>query len=457
MKNQQRRGGIQVLRSLTLLLLLACSANAFADELKRRGTLGVRFAPVPEAVKAQPGLAPGQGVYIEDVQPGGSLQTAGVSAGDVIVKIETAEVQSANQLAALMQKYYGGDKFQMTVLREGKPLVKKIVLQARPFEMSPDFDIVYDSVAVGGAKRRVIVTKPKTAGKSPAILLVGGIGCYSVDNLSPTHSYRQILYPLALKGFVTMRVEKSGMGDSEGEPCQSPQVDFQIELKGYAAGLTKLKGYEYVDAEQIFIFGHSIGGLSAPLIAADNPVKGIIVAETLGSNWFEYTLANLRRQTLLKGTAYDETEKALQTYEVCAHRFYIEKQTPEQVEKTAPQCAGYLNSPASYTYMQQLADINLAATWKKNKSPVLVVYGTSDYLTDDRESEYLTNMINSFQPGGAEFVKINNMDHWFGRAASQRASQERSLAKQPPGEFHTGFLDEMQRWLSGMSKKQAGK
>ncbi len=457
MKKQQRHGGIRILQNLALLLVLACSANAFADELKRRGTLGVRFAPMPEAVKTQPGLAAGQGVYIADVQPDGSLQTAGVNAGDVIVKIENGEVQNANQLTALMQKYYGGDTFQMTVLRGGKLLVKTIVLQARPYETSPDFDIVYDSVAVGGAKRRVIVTRPKISGKAPAILLVGGIGCYSIDNLSPTHSYRQILYPLTQKGFVTMRVEKSGMGDSEGEPCQSPQVDFQIELKGYAAGLKKLKGYEFVDAEQIFIFGHSIGGLSAPLVAADNQVKGLIVAETVGTNWFEYTLANIRRQTLLKGTAYDETEKALQTYEVCGHRFYIEKQTPEQIEKAAPQCAGYLNAPASYTYMQQLADINLAATWKKIKSPVLIVYGTSDYLTDAVEGEYLTNMINSFQPNNAEFVKINNMDHWFGRAASQRASQERSLGKQPPGEFHTGILDEMQRWLSGMSKKEAGK
>ncbi len=103
--------------------------------------------------------------------------------------------------------------------------------------------------------------------------------------------------------------------------------------------------------------------------------------------------------------------------------------------------------------MQQLADINLAATWKKIKSPVLIVYGTSDYLTDAVEGEYLTNMINSFQPNNAEFVKINNMDHWFGRAASQRASQERSLGKQPPGEFHTGILDEMQRWLSTVSKR----
>ncbi|HEX8637926.1 MAG TPA: alpha/beta fold hydrolase [Pyrinomonadaceae bacterium] len=448
---------MQILRSLLLLLLLAYSANAFADELKRRGTLGVKFAPMPEAVKTQPGLVAGQGIYIADVQPGGSLQTADVKAGDVIVKIENAEVENANQLAVLMQKYYGGDKFQMTVLRDGKTLVKTIVLQARPFETSPDFDIVYDSIAVDGAKRRVIVTKPKTVGKSPAVLLVGGIGCYSVDNLSPNHSYRQILYPLTLKGFTTMRVEKSGMGDSEGEPCQSPQVDFQIELKGYAAGLKKLKGYEFVDAEQIFIFGHSIGGLSAPLVAADNPVKGIIVAETLGTNWFEYSFDNLRRQTLLKGTPFDETEKSLQTYGTCAHRFYIEKQTPEQIEKAAPQCVGYLNAPASYTYMQQLADINLAATWKKIKSPVLIVYGTSDYLTDAEEGEYLTNMINSFQPGKAEFVKINGMDHWFWRAASQRASQERSLGKQPPGEFHTGFLDEMQRWLNGISKKEVGK
>ncbi len=84
---------------------------------------------------------------------------------------------------------------------------------------------------------------------------------------------------------------------------------------------------------------------------------------------------------------------------------------------------------------------------------MLVVYSTSDYLTDAQEGEYLTNMINSFQPNNTEFVKINNLDHLFGRAVSQRASQQISLGKQPPGEFHTVILEEMQRWLSTVSKR----
>lgn len=61
------------------------------------------------------------------------------------------------------------------------------------------------------------MTRPKTPGRYPAVLLVGGLGCYSLDGeLMRDAGYGPVLKTLLQHGFATMRVEKTGEGDSEG-------------------------------------------------------------------------------------------------------------------------------------------------------------------------------------------------------------------------------------------------
>ena len=95
-------------------------------------------------------------------------------------------------------------------------------------------------------------------------------------------------------GYVTMRVDKPGCGDSEGGPW--PEIDFQAELDGYGQGLKALKAYSFVDPDKVFIFGHSMGGVMGPLLAAETKVKGVAVYGTVFRTWFEYQVENVRRQ-----------------------------------------------------------------------------------------------------------------------------------------------------------------
>ncbi|MEJ7578214.1 MAG: PDZ domain-containing protein [Pyrinomonadaceae bacterium] len=295
---------------LTVIILLICSLSSFAQDLKRQGSFGVQFAPVTNAVKAQFRLTNEQGILVQRVIPGSSAQEGGILVNDIILKINSTDIKDVAQFRSLANGFRGGDQLQIVLLRDGKQQTKTFALKPRPYETHPNFDILYQSVTVDGARRRVIITKPKTPGKHPAIFVVTGVGCFSQDKLTPDSVSGRILYTLTQKGFVTMRVEKSGMGDSEGIPCSSPQVDLQAETRGYVAGLKALKSYAFVDNERIFIFGQSIGGVIAPIIAAESPVKGLIVAETVGKSWFAYELENLRRQLPLRGVAYDEVEKS---------------------------------------------------------------------------------------------------------------------------------------------------
>lgn len=430
-----------------LALCDARAQGAPAGELPRKGFAGVQVAPVPEDVRARLKLAASQGLLVGRVGEGSAAAEAGLAAGDVIVEAAGKPVGSPAEYVAVVGHMYAGDKLPLTILRNGQRLTLTLTLKPRPFERSPDFDVLYRSVGTAAGRRRVIVTRPKEQGKFPAVLMVGGIGCYSLDGLTPEDAYGSILYGLTLKGFATMRVEKTGIGDSEGPPCMSPQADLRQEVAGYLAGLRALKSYDFVDPSRVFIIGHSIGGIVGPLVALEEPVRGLVVAETVGTNWFEYELTNTRRQVLLAGTPYDELERRMRQVRVCKQRLLIDKQTPEQILKDAPGCAEYIEYPAPYTYMQQLADLNLAEMWKKVESPTLIIYGTSDYLTNTAEHEYLRDMLNSFRPGTATYVRIEGMAHGFERAASQHENYVQRREGTPP-EFHTQVFDEIVHWLT---------
>jgi uncharacterized protein len=436
--------------SLSLLIAVVClvaglGCGARADELKRRAFLGVQVAPISDADRTRLGVAQGTGVRVAGVLPSGASEKAGVKPDDVVLSINGRDVSATAQFVDIARSLKAGDRVELAILRGGKRQTIAMTLSATN-ENPPDFDVVYDSITVDNTKRRVIVTKPRTQGKHPAVLLVGGIGCYSIDNpFDNADAYKKILYHLTRNGYVTMRVEKSGIGDSEGTPC--PQVDFDAEVRGYVEGLRALATYADVDAQNLFVFGHSIGGIAGPIVASKVPVRGIIASETVGTSWFEYELENTRRQLRLAGMDYDQIDAEVRVKERVLHRLLVEKQTPEQILKEMPEAAQHVQYPAHHTYLQQVAAQNLPALWKALDTNVLLIYGAADFVTSADEHKYIAEVVNSAHPGKAVYVEIPDLDHYLVKRSSQEDSFRSTLQNQP-GEFNERINAEILGWLN---------
>ena len=105
---------------------------------------------------------------------------------------------------------------------------------------------------------------------------------------------------------MTMRVERSGCGDSEGGPLRD--VDFETELSGNREVLRALKQLEYVDPETVMIYGFSMGGILAPLIANSKSLRGIVTYGTACISWFEGVVA---RQDVGRGEPRDRWSRSL--------------------------------------------------------------------------------------------------------------------------------------------------
>jgi pimeloyl-ACP methyl ester carboxylesterase len=135
-------------------------------------------------------------------------------------------------------------------------------------------------------------------------------------------------------------------------------------------------------------------------------------------------------------------------HEVCAHRFFVDKQSLEQLVAGDATCANEIIAPQPFTYMQQIGALDLAPLWKKIDAPVLIFYGTADFVTDDSQHQYLRDMINAFHPGRATYVKVDGMDHGLMLAGSQQAAFAGPGESGPPP-FATKVLDETLRFFQG--------
>jgi pimeloyl-ACP methyl ester carboxylesterase len=259
---------------------------------------------------------------------------------------------------------------------------------------------------------------------------------------------------------VTLRVDKPGCGDSEGGPARD--VDFDTELDGYRQALRMLKARGDVDAERVFLLGHSMGGVMAPLLAAEIPVRGIIVYGTIARTWTEYMLENSRRQLELADIDPSAIDRQLRDDAALLTYLYAEKLSPREIVARHPRLRPLLEQTItedryfvdrSLTFFRQLADKNLGAAWESYSGHVLAIWGKADFVSHEDDHALIARIVNRDHPGHGTFLAMDGIDHGFNRAASRRASFERGQSRQP-GEFNPAILEVCRAWVEKVGSRR---
>ncbi|MBK6765553.1 MAG: PDZ domain-containing protein [bacterium] len=403
---------------IRLPALLLCITTLFAkDPLPRRPWLGAQLAPANTEQLAASAQGWSNGVAVQRVIPGSSAEAAGLQEGDVLHKMDDRLLFSSLDITTGLKASAVGKTITFELSRAGKLLTKRVKLKELSRESSDEFEIIYETFTLDGALRRLLLTKPKGVGPFPVVVLMGGIGCYSVDVPQPQpFSYRDILYDFTRNGFATVRIEKTGMGDSQGPPCAAQT--FFDEVRGLKAGIQSLDRFAFLDRNQMLYFGHSMGGLSAPVVYRDLPCAGIIAVATSGIDWQEYEMINNRRQLELARIPYDSIEVLLDRHAAAMHEFYVVKRPLDEILRDHPEWQEDLQYPASEQFMRDIADISLASYWKGVASPVLFVYGTADFVTAANEHVWAQSVVNASHPGMADYIEIKGMDHGFNNSGT---------------------------------------
>lgn len=430
----------------------ASAPRASVDSLPRRpGPIGVGIAPGEEGAE--------RGVELAGVAAGSAADRAGLQARDRIVEVSGRAITGRDSFVKAMRAVGSGGTAELRVERGAETLAVQVPLVAR-YETVAGSAVRYGSVEVPrGYRLRTITTVPDVSlrlreGRHPAFLYVQGIICDTIDRPDmPDAVDTRIVHTLAKEGFVTMRVDKPGLGDSEGPDCS--EIGFHEELEGYMAALRALAAMPEVDPSRIYVFGHSMGGVMAPYLAKDSLVRGTIVYGTLARTWFEYELENTRRQTELAGATPAQVTEAVQQRAKASAMILVEKKTLGDVWERWPELrqpsqgimldANHM-STRHMRFFHELQDINIEGAWADAKGAVLALWGEYDWVCSLEDHERIARIVNTREPGAGTVLTMPKADHAFTTHPTLLASQ--MLMGQ--GEWDADLPQRILEWIAAL-------
>jgi dienelactone hydrolase len=337
--------------------LLAAAQSDDGDTLPRRAWLGVALA------------THANGAAVTSVAAGSTADGAGIRPGDVITMAGEIAVRVPQDVIVAMARQDGGDAVALVFMRDGVETRRQVVLRSYPREEMPNVSFDYGSVHLDDASRlRTILSVPAgRKGPLPAVMLLQGGGCGSVDMpFAPDVGQHGLLRAVAAQGYVTMRVEKSGIGDSKGPPCDA--IGYEQELAGYRAALRAVRQHPAVDPARIYLLGISLGGVFAPVLARDYPVRGIVMYGTIAF--------------------------APSPYPGRSERFF-----------------------------KEIAALDVPAAWAAIEARVLALHGSHDENTTAADHARIVAIVNAQRPGRAVHRELEGLDHCWTWHPSTAASK----------------------------------
>ncbi len=417
------------------------------DPLRRQSFLGAALSPPSRSVA---------GVQVMRIAEGSAAQKLGLKVGDRVLRMNGKLLDNVTNFYRIYMAMRGGDKLDLEILRDGKTFTQSLTLPERPRERLEGLDTQYGSVVTDrGHRVRTIVTKPQGAtGKLPAVLLTNWLSCESAEwPLGANSGHSKLIQGVAQKsGFVMMRVDRPGVGDSEGPPCAD--TDFEMELAGWRAALKALKQHPSVDPDRIFLFGVSNGGGVAPLVAQvgtdqAEKIAGYVVTGGWMKTWLEHMLEHERRRLRLSGSSPAEVGERMRGYGELYALYLEQKMTPAEVIRERPHLAPLWYDEPEHQYgrpaafYHQLQGLNLAAAWDKVDVPVLVIYGEYDWIMSREDHVMIADLVNKNHPGKARYVEVPKMDHLF----HLNESQQKSFDDYDSGTFDASLIPLITGWL----------
>jgi hypothetical protein len=433
-------------------LALLGSSPAKAADLPRQAALGVRLAP-----------APGGGVMVQDVAPGQTGAALGLRPGDIIVRAGQQVVAGPQSIGAYIRSVGAGEPARLTVRRGEETTTLTAAATARPLERYAGARVDYGAVPFRDGALRDILVMPENGDGAPVVFLMQGFTCASIESPDPQDTYRQLAAHLSRRGIGFYRVEKPQVGDSRGGP-NCTEIDFQVELDGFRAAYRHLIETRRIPPERIFLLGHSLGGLQAPLLASERAPRGVAVYGTVLRNWADYH----QEAASIQGFIYSGKDPAQEISEgerarEVTRRYFLEGQSPTAIVAARPELEPVVRSVLGWQggdngyagrhvrFLQSLANLPLVPAWRDARSHVLALYGENDLVAlFDTDHRLIADIVNHYRPGTARFVQVPGTDHDMRLLGVDRLGFRRHVAANaapPQGSFNEAVAQTLAEWI----------
>lgn len=430
-----------------LIILLSISFNSIAQEPPRKAIMGLIGKPVTN------------GIVTDSIIANSTFTGLQLQKGDTLIELNGNKITSMQVYGKVASEIRTGDPVEIKFIRNKKTISAKGKGIMRPYEQSDIADIQYDWVQFRGGALRAITRKPKGKTNLPAILLIPGYGCGSIENYSSSYNGK-LINEWIKAGYVVVTIEKSGLGDSyHCVPCA--EADLVTDIDSFDAGYKYMESLPYVDKNKLIVWGHSMGGVIAPEVAKRHHPKAVMVFGATFRPWSEFLLEMHRIQKpLLEKQTYVETEAFMRKIQKIYYEFFILGKSPEQLF-AIPEYKDLVASELGYKpgsndmwgrhwrFWQQIDSLNLAQSWQAFDCPVLILHGETDYEQCSKADPLLMQQtVNAAHPGNATLIVVPQLDHFMMKSATWEEARDNFNSQQyNKGNFNYQIAIETINWM----------
>jgi dienelactone hydrolase len=294
-------------------------------------------------------------------------------------------------------------------------------------------------VLIGSGEWILPGTLTLPAGKEnfPAVVLVHGSGPNDRDeSIGPNKPFRDLAWGLASRGIVVLRYEKRTK--AHGRKLKDFKGNFTVKeetIDDALAAVELLRGVEGIDAQKIFVLGHSLGGMLVPRIGLLDPdIAGFIILAGATRPADEAILEQTDYIIMLDGKITESEKARLDEIQKTVEKIRNLKESDLHPEKE-----NLLGAPPEYWL--DLRDYDPPATAKRLRQPMFILQGGRDYQVTEKDFENWEKSLSSRQ--NVLFRLYPDLNHLFIAGKGKPTPSEYSRA----GHVDKQVIDDIASWI----------
>jgi dipeptidyl aminopeptidase/acylaminoacyl peptidase len=251
------------------------------------------------------------------------------------------------------------------------------------------------------------------------------------ETIGPNKPFRDLAWGLASQGIAVLRYDKRTRVYGS-EIAQMTEFTVQQEtVEDALAAVELLRSTENIDTSQIFVVGHSLGGLMIPQIASQDPdIAGVIVMAGPTRPLNTIMVEQIQYLANLDGDISADEQEAIDA--VIAESAAVEADEP-------------IENPQLFTgplsYWTDLIAQNPVETALQTSQPMLILQGERDYqVTMDNFQGWQEGLAGR---DNVTFIAYPDLNHLFMSGTGPSTPDEYDL----PGHVADAVITDIVNWI----------
>jgi fermentation-respiration switch protein FrsA (DUF1100 family) len=299
-------------------------------------------------------------------------------------------------------------------------------------------------IGVQGWRLPGTLSIPSGNGPFPALVLVHGSGPNDRDeSLGPNECFKDLAWGLASQNIAVLRYDKRTK--VHGQKMLSDQNEkltvYEETIEDALSAVDLLRKTERIDAKNIFILGHSLGGMLIPRMAkADGEtINGFIIMAGPTRPLEELIVDQVEYISLLDGKISEEEKANLDQLKAVVQK--IQELKLSNVSEVKGKFLG-----AGANYWLDLKGYDPAEKTKSIDRPLLILQGGRDYQVTTEDFEGWKKTLSD--KNTVEFILYADLNHLLIPGKGKCTPSE----YQEAGHVDKAVIDDIVEWMGKVKK-----